>query len=224
MNPAPPFLGIDFGTFKSCMAWVPPGSDTAEIIKNAEGDDMTASVLYYGADAEPLVGEAAEDMAGDEVEWERVVTGIKRDLLRAAPLWIDRRRIDPVDAVAAILAKLKVDAERGVFRGKPVTRAVITHPALFDALQRDKLATAARRAGFDDVELLEEPVAAALAYERWLRQIGEPVTPGDHILVYDFGGGTFDLAVLAREDDGSFREAMEPEGLHQRGGNDLDLA
>ncbi len=218
------FIGIDFGTTKCAIAWVPPGRDTAEIIHNAEGHAITPSAIYYGSGAEPIVGEFAADMAEHETEWTRVVMGIKRDLLRAAALRVGGQRIQPVDAAAAILAKLRADAERGVFRDQPLTRAVITHPAAFDPTQRDKLHEAAQQAGFTEVDLLPEPVAAAIAYERWLERSGDPVRTGDHILVYDFGGGTFDLAVLVRDEDGSFREALAPEGLSQRGGNDLDLA
>jgi hypothetical protein len=130
---------------------------------------------------------------------------------------VDGRSITPLEAAALILGKLKHDAEVLHFN-RPVTRAVITCPAAFDEVEKDQLREAARRAGVFDVALLEEPVAAADAYTR------NGIEVGRHVLVYDLGGGTFDLAWLAREEgEDEFRLAMEPRG-QRIGGEDFDRA
>ena len=126
----------------------------------------------------------------------------------------DGRKISAVEVAAEIIRKLKRDAERH-FEG-PASRAVITHPAVFSPMQRKAIVQAAKLAGFTQVELLEEPVAAAVAY----CQIGKRA--GSGFLVYDFGGGTFDLAVVVRESDGSYHSAIEPDGDPTCGGDDLD--
>lgn len=128
---------------------------------------------------------------------------------------IDGQRITPVDVAAEVLEKLKRDAEQTHFFA-PVTRVVIAYPAVFDEMEKDMVRKAARQAGFLEVELLEEPVAAAIAYAQGGIQVGE------HVLVYDLGGGTFDLALLVREGgDHSFRLALEPRG-ERIGGEDFD--
>lgn len=121
-----------------------------------------------------------------------------------------------MDVAAEILKKLKRDAEEGHFH-EEIKRAVITCPAEFNVLQRQKIEESGRLAGFAEVTLLEEPVAGALAYA----EAGLDV--GSHVLVYDLGGGTFDLAVLDNEDE-SFHVAMEPKGMERCGGEDFDLA
>jgi hypothetical protein len=127
------------------------------------------------------------------------------------------RRVTPLEAAALILGKIKRDAEKGHFH-EPVTRAVITCPAVFDEVEKEKLREAAALAGFRDVELLEEPVAAALAYAE------NGIKVGRCVLVYDLGGGTFDLAVLIREEgEDVFRPAMAPRG-ERIGGEDFDRA
>ncbi|MBK1704302.1 Hsp70 family protein [Halochromatium glycolicum] len=210
-----PSLGIDFGTTTSSMAWVDPRTGEARIIKNAEGEEKTPSVVYFG-DGEPVVGTPAEHMLEDDEERRRVVASVKRELVNAPTLALPGRRVKPVEVAAAVLGKLKRDAEELHFN-EPVARAVITCPAAFGPLERDEIAKAARLAGFAAVELLEEPVAAALAYSRDGRGVGK------YVLVYDLGGGTFDLALL-REQAGGFELAMEPKGLLRCGGDDFDLA
>lgn len=216
MTATRPFLGIDFGTSKSTTAWFNPRAGQAEVIKNAEGEDKTPSVAYFGHDS-VLVGTPAENMLEDEEERARVFVGIKRNLAKRMRLALpDLRTVTPLEVVSEVLKKLKQDAEAGHFK-EPVERAVLTCPAAFTEAERKTLAEAAARAGFHTVVLLEEPVAAALAYTRaGLKVEG-------HVLIYDLGGGTFDLAVLAREDDG-FRLAFPPKGLRNCGGDDFDRA
>ncbi len=184
-----PTLGIDFGTTYSAMAWCDPKSGQAQILKNAEGEEKTPSAVYFGA-SEVVVGKPALHMLEDAEESGRVVLSCKRFLRSDAVRALPGRRVTMVEAAAAILAKLKQDAEEWHFHG-PVRRAVVTCPAAFGERERERIERAARQAGFAEVTLLEEPVAAALAYARDGLQVGR------YILVYDLGGGTFDLAVAA---------------------------
>jgi formylglycine-generating enzyme required for sulfatase activity len=124
--------------------------------------------------------------------------------------------VKAVEVAAAVFTKLKRDAEELHFQ-EPVTRAVITCPASFDVMEREAIEAAARLAGFAEVRTLEEPVAAAIAYSRAGLGVGR------HVLVYDLGGGTFDLALL-REEAGGFALALEPKGLRRCGGDDFDQA
>ncbi len=155
-------------------------------------------------------------MRRDEI-FRNTVASIKRNLLSPPRIALPGGRyVRPVGVAAEILKKLKRDAEDGHFH-EEVNRVVITCPAEFNVLQRQKVEESARLAGFDEVALLEEPAAGALAYAR------AGLDVGNHVLVYDLGGGTFDLAVLDNEGE-SFQVAMEPKGMERCGGEDFDLA
>lgn len=215
-----PFLGIDFGTSKSSMAWYDPRIGRAQIILNREGQLETPSVVYIGpGENNILVGEPAElKLKQRKVDQRRFVLSIKRDLLKAAPKILPEGVYTPVQIASFILRKLREDAEQRVFNGQAVTHVVITHPAKFGTNQKDKIRDAALLAGFREVQLLSEPEAAALAYGYAGSEIGKS------LLVYDFGGGTFDVAVLERTFDGSFGKTVARDGLERCGGDDLDLA
>jgi actin-like ATPase involved in cell morphogenesis len=215
-----PSLGIDFGTTNSSMAWLDDQGE-AEILLNAEGEDKTPSVVFFG-EREVLVGRAAlnllEDEGDDPEVGQRTVQSIKRNLVHPPVLSLPGGRdVRPVEVVAAILGKLKRDAEAGYFH-EPVKRVVITHPTELDEVQKQVLRQAASLAGFEEVKLLPEPVAAALAFSRMGRKVG------DAILVYDLGGGTLDLAVVTRQQDGSFDVPIPPDGDPRCGGDDFDQA
>ncbi len=213
---SPPFIGIDFGTCNSSVAWFNPQIAHAELLLNAEGEDKTPSVVYFGS-TEVLVGRHAEAGFENREARKRVLSAVKRELARPRVWKFGERLVTPVQAAAEILKKLKRDAEEGQFH-EAVERAVVTCPAAFDEAEKDKLREAAALAGFQEVELLEEPVAAAIAYFH----AGIPV--GRYVLVYDLGGGTFDLALLVREEgDETYRLAMEPRG-ERIGGEDFDQA
>ncbi len=216
MNSPSPFIGIDFGTTNSKMAWYNPKTNEAAIIMNAEGESETPSVVYFGKN-ETLVGGPALEMLEYEEERERVIISIKRELTTTPVIALPGRSVKPVEVAAEILRKLKRDAEERHFH-QQVTRAVVTYPASFGPLDRDKIREATRLAGFSEVEMVEEPVAAAMAYTQMGLQVGK------YVLVYDLGGGTFDLAVLDYEDDGAFRSALEPQGIKRCGGDDFDEA
>ena len=217
-------IGIDFGTTNSCVAWYDPRTGRAEVILNAEGQTKTPSLVYFGDD-ETLVGEPVEHLIQnvsmekarrDEV-FQRTIMSVKRNLLAPPRIALPGGRfVRPTDVAAEILKKLKRDAEEGHFH-EAVKRAVITCPAEFNVLQRQKIEEAGRLAGFEEVVLMEEPVAGALAYSRAGLNVGK------HVLVYDLGGGTFDLAVLDNEGE-SFHVAMEPKGMERCGGDDFDHA
>jgi hypothetical protein len=210
------FLGIDFGTTNSSMAWFNSKTGQAEVLLNAEGEDRTPSVVFFGA-KEVLVGKYAEERLEDPADRSRIIAAAKRDLAKSRVWLIDGRRVTPVVVAAQILKKLKRDAEETHFHA-PVERAVITFPAVFDEIEKDRLREAARQAGFQEIELLEEPVAAAIAYARAGIQVG------DQVLVYDLGGGTFDIALLVRDNSNqSFRLAVKPRG-DRIGGEDFDRA
>ena len=206
------------------MAWYDPRTGDAEIILNAEGQPKTPSLVHFDEN-DTLVGEPVENLIQDvstdrtrrDEVFRRTIVSIKRNLLSPPRIALPGGRfVRPVDVSAEILKKLKRDAEDGHFH-EEIRRAVITCPAEFNVLQRQKIEEAGRLAGFSEVVLLEEPVAGALAYA----QAGLDV--GKHVLVYDLGGGTFDLAVLDNEDE-SFHVAMEPKGMERCGGDDFDLA
>jgi len=208
-----PFLGIDYGTCNSSMAWFNPQTAQAEILRNAEGEEKTPSVVWFGP-REVLVGKYAEERLEHDEDRKDVIVAAKRALAKQRCWRCHGRNVTPVDAAAAVLKKLKHDAEALHFH-QPVTRAVITHPAIFDAVEKERLGEAARCAGFQEVALLAEPVAAAWAY------VAAGLEVGRHVLVYDLGGGTFDLALVGDEGDGVFRLALEPLGL-RIGGEDFD--
>lgn len=210
-----PTLGIDFGTSNSKMAWFNPKTRQAEIIKNSEREEQTPSVVYYGKDR-TIVGKVANEMLEDPQEYERVVISPKRDIANPALITLpDDRTVDAVDVATEILRKLKRDAEEGQFH-EEVKHVVITCPATFDTLEQGKIRDAAIRAGFTQVELMKEPVAAALAYARMGLKVG------NFVLVYDLGGGTFDLAILAHESDSY--ECVLFGGDIRCGGDDFDEA
>lgn len=221
--PAVPYVGIDFGTSKSAVAWYNPRTGQADILKNAEEQDATPSAVYFGKD-QTLVGQEAlntlEDAeeAGDIEEARRVWINVKRELDDGAPRFLDGQLVYPFRVAKEIFAKLRRDAEEYHFH-RPVRRAVVTCPASFNVVQRDKIRHAALAAGFTEVELLDEPVAAAIAYA------ASGLDVGRQVLVYDLGGGTFDVAMLTREPhNGAFRLAATPEGIANYGGNAFDLA
>ena len=211
-------LGIDFGTSNSTMSVFDAALGAARVLYDAEGQDKTPSVVYYGCDS-VLVGAMALNhlREGHDDASMRTVMSVKRNLI--TPPWIALPEHDPVRPVhvaAEILAKLERDAEQAL-GGEAARTAVITCPAVFDGAQRSAIVEAGNLAGFAEIELVEEPVAAALAFENAGGRVGRG------ILVYDFGGGTFDVAFVARAaEEDRFYLAMEPDGDSRSGGDDLD--
>jgi formylglycine-generating enzyme required for sulfatase activity len=218
-----PRLGIDFGTTFSAMSWLDPKSGEAKIVLNQEGENKTPSAVYYGP-AGVSVGTAAQNEFLDAVSLgegeasNRYVSSIKRHLLSPPAIALPGGHIvRPVEVVAETIRKLKRDAEEGHFH-QAINSATVTVPAAFDASQRAVIEAGAKAAGFKEVRLLEEPVAAALAFAREGQKVG------NSILVYDLGGGTLDLAVLGRRSDGQFEVSLPPAGDPKCGGDDFELA
>jgi actin-like ATPase involved in cell morphogenesis len=216
------FLGIDFGTTNSSVAGFNGGGDRPVVACNAEGHEKTPSVVYFG-ESETLVGAGAAnvlaDSGGNPEAAARVIRSVKRSLVSPPYIAVPGgRKVRPAEVAAQIIGKLKADAEQSNGGGE-TSRAVITCPAIFDAPEQQAVVTAAQLAGFAEVELVEEPVAAALAFEHAGGSVGKGV------LVYDFGGGTFDVAFVVREEgEQRFYLALEPDGDPRCGGDDIDQA
>ena len=203
-------IGIDLGTTNSAVAVMEAGSAT--IINNAEGNRTTPSVVAFTKDGERLVGETAKRQAVTNPD--RTISSIKRDMGSNKKVNIDGKDYSPEEISAMILQKLKADAES--YLGEKITEAVITVPAYFTDVQRQATKDAGKIAGLDVKRIINEPTAAALAY-------GEDKEQGQHkIMVYDLGGGTFDVSIL-EVGDGVF-EVLATRGNNKLGGDDFDKA
>lgn len=200
-------IGIDLGTTNSCVAVMEGGE--AVVIANAEGNRTTPSVVGFAKNGERLVGDVAKRQAVTNPD--NTVISIKRHMGTNYKVGIDGKQYTPPEISAMILQKLKSDAE--AYLGDTVTQAVITVPAYFNDSQRQATKDAGKIAGLDVLRIVNEPTAAALAY-------GLDKT-GDHtILVYDLGGGTFDVSILELG-DGVF-EVKATSGNNHLGGDDFD--
>lgn len=200
-------IGIDLGTTNSCVAVME--GDQPTVIANSEGSRTTPSVVAITKNGERLVGEAAKRQLTVNVD--RTVTSIKREMGTAYRKRIDGKDYSPQELSAIILSKLKSDAES--YLGETVNDAVITVPAYFDDSQRQATKDAGRIAGLNVLRIINEPTSAALAYGL---DNGQP----QKILVYDLGGGTFDVSVIEIGD--SVIEVLATAGDNHLGGDDFD--
>ena len=200
-------IGIDLGTTNSCVAVLEGGEPV--VIANAEGARTTPSVVAFTKDGERLVGQIAKRQAVTNPD--RTVLSIKREMGSAHKVNIDGKAYTPQEISAMILQKLKTDAE--AYLGETVTQAVITVPAYFSDSQRQATKDAGRIAGLEVLRIINEPTAAALAY-------GLDKEGTQKILVYDLGGGTFDVSIL-EIGDGVF-EVLATNGNNRLGGDDFD--
>ncbi|MGQ9512917.1 molecular chaperone DnaK [Thermodesulfitimonas sp.] len=200
-------LGIDLGTTNSCMAIMEGGEPV--VIPNAEGGRTTPSVVAFSKTGELLVGQVAKRQA--VVNPERTVMSIKRHMGSNYRVKIDDKEYTPQQISAFILQKLKADAE--AYLGEKITKAVITVPAYFDDAQRQATKDAGRIAGLEVLRIINEPTAAALAY-------GLDKEATQTILVFDLGGGTFDVSIL-EIGEGVF-EVKATSGNNRLGGDDFD--
>ena len=201
-------IGIDLGTTNSCVA-VLEGGDPV-VIANAEGPRTTPSVVAFTKDGERLVGETAKRQAITNPD--RTISSIKRHMGENYTVDIDGKKYTPQDISAMILSKLKADAES--YLGDKVTEAVITVPAYFSDAQKQATKDAGKIAGLDVKRIINEPTAASLAYGL------DKADGSQKILVYDLGGGTFDVSVLELG-DGVF-EVLATNGDTHLGGDDFD--
>ena len=203
-------IGIDLGTTNSCVAVLEGGEPV--VIANAEGNRTTPSVVGFAKNGERLVGETAKRQAITNPD--RTIASIKRYMGTDHTVEIDGKKYTPQDISAIILSKLKADAES--YLGEKVTEAVITVPAYFTDSQKQATKDAGKIAGLDVKRIINEPTAASLAY-------GLDKDEESHkILIYDLGGGTFDVSILELG-DGVF-EVLATNGNNKLGGDDFDEA
>ena len=200
-------IGIDLGTTNSCVSVMEGGEAT--VIPNAEGHRTTPSVVAFSKTGERMVGQVAKRQAVTNPD--RTISSIKREMGSDYKVEIDGKKYTPQEISAMILQKLKADAE--AYLGEPVTEAVITVPAYFTDAQRQATKDAGKIAGLDVKRIINEPTAAALAY-------GLDKETDQKIMVYDLGGGTFDVSVL--EIGGGVIEVLATAGNNRLGGDDFD--
>ena len=200
-------IGIDLGTTNSCVAVIEGGE--AVVIPNAEGARTTPSVVAFKKDGERIVGRVARQQAVSAPD--RTISSIKRDMGTDRKVTIDGKAYTPQEISAMILAKLKADAE--AYLGDTVTEAVITVPAYFTDAQRQATKDAGRIAGLEVKRIINEPTAAALAY-------GIDKEAEQKIMVYDLGGGTFDVSIIEMGD--GVQEVLATAGNNRLGGDDFD--
>ena len=200
-------IGIDLGTTNSCVAVMEGGE--AVVIPNAEGNRTTPSVVAFNKSGERMVGQTAKRQAITNPD--RTIASIKREMGSDHRVNIDGKSYTPQEISAMILQKLKSDAE--AYLGQPVTEAVITVPAYFTDAQRQATKDAGKIAGLDVKRIINEPTAAALAY-------GVDKEQTQKIMVYDLGGGTFDVSIL--EIDDGVIEVLATAGNNRLGGDDFD--
>ena len=200
-------IGIDLGTTNSCVAVLE--NDQPVVITNAEGSRTTPSVVAFSKDGERLVGDTARRQAAVNVD--RTFFSIKREMGTNFRAKIDGKQYTPQEISSMILRKLKKDAE--AYLGETVTDAVITVPAYFNDAQRQATKDAGRIAGLNVLRIINEPTSAALAYGL---DHGQP----QKILVYDLGGGTFDVSIIEIGDN--LIEVLATAGDNHLGGDDFD--
>ena len=200
-------IGIDLGTTNSCVA-VMEGTEPV-VIPNPEGNRTTPSVVAFSKNGERLIGQVAKRQAVTNPE--RTVQSIKREMGSSYKVSIDDKQYSPQEISAMILSKLKSDAE--AYLGQTVTQAVITVPAYFSDAQRQATKDAGKIAGLEVLRIINEPTAASLAY-------GLDKESDQKILVFDLGGGTFDVSIL-EIGDGVF-EVLATAGNNRLGGDDFD--
>jgi len=200
-------IGIDLGTTNSCVAVMEGGKPT--VIANAEGTRTTPSVVAFSKTGERLAGDPAKRQAVANAD--RTIASIKRHMGTDYKVDIDGKKYTPQEISAMILQKLKADAES--YLGEPVTEAVITVPAYFNDAQRQATKDAGRIAGLDVKRIINEPTAAALAY-------GLDNEKEQKVMVYDLGGGTFDVSIIEIGD--GVIEVLSTNGDTRLGGDDFD--
>ena len=200
-------IGIDLGTTNSCVAVIEGGESV--VIPNAEGARTTPSVVGFKKDGERLVGRTAKQQAVSNPD--RTISSIKREMGTSYKVTVDGKNYTPQEISAMILQKLKSDAE--AYLGETVSEAVITVPAYFTDAQRQATKDAGKIAGLEVKRIINEPTAAALAY-------GIDKEADQKIMVYDLGGGTFDVSIIEMAD--GVQEVKATAGNNRLGGDDFD--
>ena len=200
-------IGIDLGTTNSCVAVIEGGEPV--VIANAEGSRTTPSVVAFAKNGERLVGQVAKRQAVSNPD--NTIASIKREMGSAYKVKVNNKEYTPQEISAMILTKLKKDAE--AYLGETVTQAVITVPAYFTDAQRQATKDAGKIAGLDVKRIINEPTAAALSY-------GVDKENDQKVMVYDLGGGTFDVSIIEMGD--GVQEVLATAGNNHLGGDDFD--
>ena len=219
-------IGIDFGTSFCTASWINPRTKLPEAITFHEtGKQKMPSIVHYAANGNVVAGEAAYNLLEDSGritdEGERnaifssTITSIKRKMEPNGCYYIHDRRVTHQTVIKDILLKIKKEAEKACFYDT-IDEVVITHPVVFEEWKKEMLRSSALEAGFKKVELYFEPVSAAIGF---MESTGNN---SSGLLVYDFGGGTFDVAYVKRGKDGSYHVPVLPEGDPYCGGDDID--
>lgn len=218
-------ISIDFGTSFSTAAYLNPNTNRPDaIIFNDNGSVKIPSVVFL-AKEDMIVGQSALDQASDAVGMSgqdrmnvlsSTIFSVKSKLQPNGFVYANGKSYSHEDIVAAIIKKIKKEATDVCGFKDALTEVTITHPVAFEPWKKDLLVNAAHKAGFSTVSLLEEPVAAAVGY---IKSMG---ISSDGILVYDFGGGTFDVAYVRKSDDGKYQIPIQPLGIQHCGGDDID--
>ncbi len=224
-------IGIDFGTSFCSASWVNPQTERPEVITFHEtGTAKIPSVVFFPDEGKPYVGQGPlmqlENLGGlrdDQRQkvLQATVQSIKRKMKRNGRFRTAQRDYSHTDIVALILQKIRTEAERSCVFPDPITELVLTHPVMFDEWKKDLLQDAARQAGFQKTTLLEEPVSAAIGY---IGANNQSNTKG--VMVYDLGAGTFDVAYVQVDFNGSSAEyhiPVPPRGDSMCGGDDIDM-
>ncbi|MGN1123920.1 MAG: Hsp70 family protein, partial [Eubacterium sp.] len=200
-------IGIDLGTTNSCVSVIEGGEPV--VITNAEGARTTPSVVAFSKDGERMVGNVAKRQAITNPD--RTISSIKRHMGSDYKVTVDSKAYTPQEISAIILQKLKADAE--AYLGETVTEAVITVPAYFTDAQRQATKDAGKIAGLEVKRIINEPTAAALAF-------GIDKEDDQKVMVYDLGGGTFDVSIIEMGD--GVQEVLATAGNNRLGGDDFD--
>lgn len=218
-------IGIDFGTSFSSASWVNPSTNIPEVITFHEnGKVKMPSVVFFPQNGEPLVGEGpyqqVERVSAEErdIVLQSTIFSIKRKMRKAGRIRTQSKSYTHTEVISLILKKIRDEAIRSCRFADELTEVTVTHPVVFEEWKKEMLKEAAISAGFTKVNLLEEPVSAAIGFIK-----ANNLDACKGLLVYDFGGGTFDVAYVKSEDDGTYRVPLPPLGDAQCGGDDIDL-
>ena len=221
-------IGIDLGTSFSSASWINPSTNMPEIIIfNENGSAKIPSVVFFPQNGEPLVGQGpyqqVENVSGMSPDdrnmvLQSTVFSIKRKMKRNGKIYAGTRSYTHTEVISLILSKIREEAIKSCHFNDELTEVTITYPVVFEEWKKDMLKEAAIGAGFTNVHLLEEPVSAAIGFIK-----ANKLDDCKGLLVYDFGGGTFDVAYVKTESDGTYRVPLLPLGDPQCGGDDIDL-
>lgn len=218
-------IGIDFGTSFSSASWINPSTNIPEvIIFNENGNVKMPSVVFFPQNGKPLVGQGpyqqVENVSIEDrnIVLQSTIFSIKRKMKRNGRIHTQSKTYTHIEVISLILEKIRDEAIRSCRFDDELTEVTITHPVVFEEWKKEMLKKAAIGAGFTNVNLLEEPVSAAIGFIK-----ANKLDACRGLLVYDFGGGTFDVAYVKYESDGTYRIPLPPLGDAQCGGDDIDL-